>query len=254
LEWNLPAGSGGKNTAERMFDFTGVKPLQSLSEEERKERKRRMNVVHSRRKRERERIEIEVLQEQCTDLSDRNLELSRKNASFEELLSEAQIVISRVGQFSREQELRSIAADQVHSERLAPGITEPVTGGGIQFASRAAPFNFSLGSFYSRGFDSQDQHWPAPRQGSLNPSLQHQIQSPFDQGVRTALLEENETLRWTIRELQRRQLEEELGRQELEHQLRSQNARSPDGPGGRLGSRIQQGDQNNRNLWNFFFG
>lgn len=254
LEWNLPAGSGGKNTAERMFDFTGVKPLQSLSEEERKERKRRMNVVHSRRKRERERIEIEVLQEQCTDLSDRNLELSRKNASFEELLSEAQIVISRVGQFSREQDLRSIAADQVHSERLAPGITEPVTGGGIQFASRAAPFNFSLGSFYSRGSDSQDQHWPAPRQGSLNPSLQHQIQSPFDQGVRTALLEENETLRWTIRELQRRQLEEELGRQELEHQLRSQNARSPDGSGGRLGSRIQQGDQNNRNLWNFFFG
>ena len=84
-EWSLPAGANDRDALE-IYDFSRIPALSALSEEDRKERKRRMNVVHSRRKRERERIEVEVLQEQCTELKDKRVFLSEENTRLEGLL------------------------------------------------------------------------------------------------------------------------------------------------------------------------
>mmetsp|Transcript_3977 Transcript_3977/g.8002 ORF Transcript_3977/g.8002 Transcript_3977/m.8002 type:complete len:1060 (+) Transcript_3977:157-3336(+) len=92
-EWGLPAGANDRDALE-IYDFSKVKLLSDMSEEERKERKRRMNVVHSRRKRERERIEIEVLQEQCDELRDRRVVLTEETHRLEGLLRHAQAAIS----------------------------------------------------------------------------------------------------------------------------------------------------------------
>jgi len=95
LEWGLPAGSAGKDECLGL-DFASVKPLWELTDDEKTERKRRMNVIHSRRKRERERIEIEVLQEQCQDLGDRNEALTIENLQFEGILIEAESNAARM--------------------------------------------------------------------------------------------------------------------------------------------------------------
>ena len=91
FEWGLPAGA---NDHETVYDFSSVKPLSQLIADEKKERKRRMNVVHSRRKRERERIEIQVLREQCSDLNDDKNVLLRDNERLEGLLRSAKTMIS----------------------------------------------------------------------------------------------------------------------------------------------------------------
>jgi hypothetical protein len=41
-----------------------LKSVSEMTEEEKSERKRRMNVLHSRRRRERERVEMEVFSEE----------------------------------------------------------------------------------------------------------------------------------------------------------------------------------------------
>jgi len=92
-EWGLPAGANDRDALE-IYDFSKVKLLTDMSDEERKERKRRMNVVHSRRKRERERIEIEVLQEQCEELKDRRVVLTEETLRLEGLLRHAQSAVS----------------------------------------------------------------------------------------------------------------------------------------------------------------
>ena len=92
-EWGLPAGANDRDALE-IYDFSKVAPLPDLSEEERKERKRRMNVVHSRRKRERERIEIEVLQEQCDELRDKRVVLREECYRLEGFLQHAQSLVS----------------------------------------------------------------------------------------------------------------------------------------------------------------
>ena len=92
-EWGLPAGANDRDALE-IYDFSRVKSLTDMNEEERKERKRRMNVVHSRRKRERERIEIEVLQERCDELRDRKVVLTEESYRLEGLLLHAQALIN----------------------------------------------------------------------------------------------------------------------------------------------------------------
>ena len=49
-------------------------------------RRRAMNTIHSRRKRERQRIEIEVLKEQCTEFSNKNMAIRQENLQLEALL------------------------------------------------------------------------------------------------------------------------------------------------------------------------
>jgi hypothetical protein len=93
LEWGLPPGSSGEEV-DQMFNFASIRKLSDLTEEEKVERKRRLNVIHSRRKRERERIEIEVLQEHCSELGDKNKFIEEENKRFEEMLASAQSKIA----------------------------------------------------------------------------------------------------------------------------------------------------------------
>lgn len=76
-----------------MFDFSSVTPLDQMTEEERLERKRRLNVIHSRRKRERERIEVEVLNEQCSEEHERAIHLQRENEKLVSLLAKAKSLL-----------------------------------------------------------------------------------------------------------------------------------------------------------------
>jgi hypothetical protein len=92
-EWGLPAGANDQEAME-IYDFAKMLPLTALSEEERKERKRRMNVVHSRRKRQRERIEIEVLQEQCDDLRDKRVVYTEESLHLAGLMSQANALLA----------------------------------------------------------------------------------------------------------------------------------------------------------------
>jgi hypothetical protein len=92
-EWGLPAGANDREALE-IYDFAKILPLTALSEEERKERKRRMNVVHSRRKRQREAIEIEVLQEQCDDLRDQHVVYTAQSEHLAGLMSQANALLA----------------------------------------------------------------------------------------------------------------------------------------------------------------
>jgi hypothetical protein len=57
-------------------------------------RRRAMNTIHSRRKRERQRIEIEVLKEQCTELTKKNVLIQQENGQLEYLLETIQKTVS----------------------------------------------------------------------------------------------------------------------------------------------------------------
>jgi hypothetical protein len=91
-EWEIPAGTGHKDSG-YVLEYT-VKPFSELSEEEKCERKRRMNVLHSRRKRERRKVEGEVFHEQVADLKESNERLSAQNLHFEDLLKQANAMVA----------------------------------------------------------------------------------------------------------------------------------------------------------------
>lgn len=59
---------------------------QNSRNEDKRQKKRRMDIIYARRKRERERIEIEVLQERVTTLQSQNLKLRGENERFVSLL------------------------------------------------------------------------------------------------------------------------------------------------------------------------
>jgi hypothetical protein len=92
-EWGLPAGVGNKASAD-MFGFGKEKPLGDLTEEEKHERKRKLNVIHSRRKRERERIEAEVFREQVMEEEEDCKTLRREYERLQGLLNQANSLIS----------------------------------------------------------------------------------------------------------------------------------------------------------------
>jgi hypothetical protein len=72
----------------------GLPPLQG-QEQQRAQRKREMNVIHSRRKRERQKIEVDVLRDRCSQLSANNLNIFHKNKRLEDLLARANNVVSQ---------------------------------------------------------------------------------------------------------------------------------------------------------------
>jgi hypothetical protein len=76
-----------------------LKTVSEMTEEEKAERKRRMNVLHSRRRRERERVEMEVFSEQVTDLREKNWILKQENDKLETMLREAKADVHRMGPF-----------------------------------------------------------------------------------------------------------------------------------------------------------
>ena len=94
FEWDLPAGAAHKDSC---YDFIfTAKQHCDLTEEEKVERKRRLNVLHSRRKRERRKIEAEVISEQAEQLKEANKKLSEENRQFEEVLEAA---LAKVAEF-----------------------------------------------------------------------------------------------------------------------------------------------------------
>lgn len=102
LEWGLPTRRG--ILAER----EETQPV--LTEGAKVDRKRRMNVLHSRRKRERQKIEVDSLQQQCRDFQTKNLDLIRKNVRLEELIEEASNIVS---QLTEEKKVASNSADSL---------------------------------------------------------------------------------------------------------------------------------------------
>jgi hypothetical protein len=70
-----------------------------LSEEEKLQRKRQVNRIHSRQKRARRRIEFEVLQEQHADLTSQNKKLRAENKKLEEILRDCtkEVIIYEAG-------------------------------------------------------------------------------------------------------------------------------------------------------------
>jgi hypothetical protein len=128
LEWGLPPGSSGEEV-DQMFNFASIRKLSDLTEEEKIERKRRLNVIHSRRKRERERIEIEVLQEHCSELGEKNKFIEEENKRFEETLAIAQ---SKIALLEPSASSTSPRAASAHFSASSP-----------MGASRAAQFQFS---------------------------------------------------------------------------------------------------------------
>lgn len=103
-EWGLPPGVGGKDSS-TLFDFANsTMNLKTLNEEDRTERKRRLNVLHSRRKREREKVEIEVLQEQSIELEEKNRALDEDNERLQILIAKAEEIVERSNLLSSDQQ------------------------------------------------------------------------------------------------------------------------------------------------------
>ena len=88
IEWGLPLSTVQKACVPKGISYN-VPNLSDLPEHEQNERKRRLNLLHSRRKREKERAQIEALQEQVADLEETKSKLSEENARFEDAIRQA---------------------------------------------------------------------------------------------------------------------------------------------------------------------
>eukprot|EP00977_Amphora_coffeiformis_P026276 scaffold25307_cov168-Amphora_coffeaeformis.AAC.9 len=88
IEWGLPLSTVQKASVPKGISYN-VPNLSELPEPEQNERKRRLNLLHSRRKREKERAQIEALQEQVADLEETKSKLSEENARFEDAFRQA---------------------------------------------------------------------------------------------------------------------------------------------------------------------
>jgi hypothetical protein len=88
VEWELPL-----SVAQRKLIFDGDKytcrGLSELNEGEKVERKRRLNLLHSRRKREKERVEVEILRSQVERLENEKHEAEVERDRLEYFLSRA---------------------------------------------------------------------------------------------------------------------------------------------------------------------
>eukprot|EP00527_Entomoneis_sp_CCMP2396_P005282 CAMPEP_0198154754 /NCGR_PEP_ID=MMETSP1443-20131203/68773_1 /TAXON_ID=186043 /ORGANISM="Entomoneis sp., Strain CCMP2396" /LENGTH=676 /DNA_ID=CAMNT_0043821459 /DNA_START=100 /DNA_END=2131 /DNA_ORIENTATION=- len=99
IEWELPLGV----LAESADGFSGdqeqpqldIKPPKELTEEERKERKRRYNVLHSRRKRRRDRLETQILEKQVEELNQEKARHVQEYTRLQNLRKETEAKITR---------------------------------------------------------------------------------------------------------------------------------------------------------------
>lgn len=66
----------------------------TLTEDEKKERKRQLNIIHSRQKRERRKTEADELERQCTELKDQQNILLTENGRLENLLVDANHLVA----------------------------------------------------------------------------------------------------------------------------------------------------------------
>jgi hypothetical protein len=95
-EWDVPAGSRNKEIV-GMFDFSRVMPVHELGGDELRERKRRMNILHTRRKRDREQAEGDRARDRVAALRAENGRLRADNARLERVLLSARQVLAAEG-------------------------------------------------------------------------------------------------------------------------------------------------------------
>jgi len=114
-EWELPVVGARSAAGLPCIPPYDAKPRSELNDEEKVERKRRLNVLHSRRKRERSRVEREVLSAQVNDLRESNERLAEENKRFEDLLRNAKLVIQKMPD---SQQTESAAGTRRAAERL----------------------------------------------------------------------------------------------------------------------------------------
>jgi hypothetical protein len=93
-EWDLPVGKGNKDSGVT-YKYI-VEQYCNLSEKDKVERRRKMNILNSRRKRERRKIEGAVLHEQVEELEERNGRLAAHNRHLEELLEQAKVEVAKI--------------------------------------------------------------------------------------------------------------------------------------------------------------
>ena len=94
FEWKLPLGLSGRSSeVAEAFRFPSLTPYSALTEEEKAVRKRRMNVIHSRRKRDRIKVEEEVLTEHIEEMRQQQGKLVEENRRLESLQQSAMILL-----------------------------------------------------------------------------------------------------------------------------------------------------------------
>lgn len=92
-EWDLPPVGGKDPLIPHVPEYT-VKPRSLLSNAEKVERKRRLNVLNSRRKRDRVRVEVSVFNAQVKHLRQQNRELRLEQQRLEGFLEKANTVVA----------------------------------------------------------------------------------------------------------------------------------------------------------------
>jgi hypothetical protein len=94
---------GGEEDVESKPDSSEMSPEKrkldgndaAFKEKERRAKKRKMDALYARRKRERQRIEVEVLEDQCKELGEKNRSLDSDNKRLETILKEANGQVER---------------------------------------------------------------------------------------------------------------------------------------------------------------
>ena len=85
-----------KVRAQRQLQKSGeVVGSKAMTDAEKKERKRQLNVIHSRQKRERRKAEAEEMKKQCVLLKQNNQILKRENAELLKLMETAYAILDR---------------------------------------------------------------------------------------------------------------------------------------------------------------
>jgi hypothetical protein len=123
-EWDLPSS---KDNEHPNIPEYHAKSQSDMSENEKTERKRRMNVLHSRRRRERVRVEMEVYAEQVAEIQDENAKLRKKNTWLEDLLYSAKREVAKVEGEEQNKARREI---QEHGSNARPSQLSDAAGSG----------------------------------------------------------------------------------------------------------------------------
>lgn len=189
----------------------------ALKEKERRAKKRKMDALYARRKRERQRIEVEVLEDQCKELGEKNRSLDSDNNRLETILKEAHGQVKRyessqlqamqgtsqvpptVGRGSSQQSI----LEQILQDPNLRGLLQQATGGnvarGSALAASQGPSHFANG--YQAEFSHQPRmpasastHYRSPTaaqthmQGSLGQeSLSNGTSGQYPQSIATSL-------------------------------------------------------------------
>lgn len=94
MEWRIPLGLTGREAAQN--NFPAIKPYAVLTDDNKAERQRRLNVIHCRRKRDRQLVETQTLREQCEDLLEVHDALVAESKRLEDLIAAAKAMAERV--------------------------------------------------------------------------------------------------------------------------------------------------------------